>query len=184
MSGIFILLTLALGALLNNTHGKEIIMARLLGFETARFSDVEAQEAEVTRWSGNYARIIEVLGSIGTEVRRSRVLETDQDVQPTQFVRGAVHEFIFPPQETGATEDNSGVIDPTPGYALRKEDITREFDEALVEGHIRLQYDDADSRISFHVTDVKVGSVIPEEAEAALEVVREQVRSLQASPKK
>jgi len=141
------------------------------GFETPRFPDTDIQATEVTTWRANYTSLVETLGSLGTEVRRSRVLETDQDIKPRNFVRGAVHEFIFPPQETEVSEDKSGVIDPAPGYTLRREDVTRAFDESQVEGHIRVSYDDADSRISFSVKDVSGDSHIPDSAFAALQVI-------------
>jgi hypothetical protein len=154
-------------------------MVRLVGFETPRFRDTDTQAAEVTKWRVNYTKLVSTLGSIGTEVRRSRILEKDQDIEPKLFVRDSVHEFIFPPQGTVIAEDKSGVIDSTPGYTLRKEDVTRTFDETQVEGHVQVRYDDADGRISFHVTDVKGDSQIPAEAQAALEVLYVEVGELQ-----
>ena len=146
-------------------------------YETPRFENTDVQATEVMTWRSNYSKLIDTLGSIGTEVVRRRTLETDQDIEPKRFVRGAVHEFIFPPQETEVATDNSRVINSSPGYGLQRQDITRTFDESQVTGKIQVRYDDADSRISFSVSDMLDKSVFPLEVLTAMEVLDTPVSS-------
>jgi hypothetical protein len=141
-------------------------------FNGDRFPTTEAQAEEVTKWRTKYGEVTELLGRLGTEVKISRTLETDADIAPHQFVRGAVHEFIFPPQPLEAKKDLSEVIDPVLPYNLVRKDITYAVDEALIEGHLRLWYDDAESRISFQVVDVLSESTLDPEVANYLEGVR------------
>ena len=71
----------------------------MIGFEytTARFPNTDVQANEVITWKSNYKGLLEVLGSLGTEVKRLRVIESDKDIKPWSFIRGASHDFIFPP---------------------------------------------------------------------------------------
>jgi hypothetical protein len=138
---------------------------------TDRFAGTEEQKAEVLAWSERYATLIKGLGELGTEVRVSRTLENDQDIPPFNFVRDAQHEFVFPPQQTSVSEDNSGVVDNTSGYQLIREDIRRSYDLAHVRGHLEVSYDDAESRIAFSVRDLMGESELPEEVQALLDQV-------------
>lgn len=137
-------------------------------FSTGRFSCTDEQALEVRTWRGCYSGLVSKLGELGTEVRVSRTLESDQDIAPYSFIRGAVHEFVFPPQEATVSEDNSRVINSTPAYGLRREEVTRAYDEAQVRGHLQVRYDDADSRIVFSVTDLRSELELPEYAMALL----------------
>ncbi len=137
-------------------------------FTTSRFLSKDEQASEVRTWSGRYSNVVSKLGELGSEVRISRTLESDQDIAPYSFVRGAVHEFVFPPQQITVSEDNSRVIHSTPGYGLRREEVTRTYDEAQVAGHLEVRYDDADSRIAFSITDLRGESELSEEVLAVL----------------
>lgn len=121
---------------------------------TDRFSSGGELASETRKWRSTYESLASKLGELGTEVKVRRTLESDQDIAPHSFVRDAVHDFVFPPQTPGAEEDKSQIIDPTPGYTLSIQDVTREYDETQVRGHVRVQYDDADSRVTFSVTDL------------------------------
>jgi hypothetical protein len=135
---------------------------------TATFPNTAEQASQVRTWSGRYAALVERLGELGSQVHVGRTLEHDQDIPPHNFVRGAVHRFIFPPQQVTVKENNFRVIDPTPGYGLRREEATYNYDEAQVRGLLEITYDDADSRIAFSVHALKDGSEFPEEVFAAL----------------
>lgn len=135
---------------------------------TGNFASVEEQASEVSTWGARYSGLIERLAELGSEVRVIRIVETDQDSPPGRFYRGAMHQFVFPPQPVTVSEDNSHVIDPTPGYELHQEDITRTYDPALVTGHLEVRYGDADSRVAFSVADRLSQSVLTDELLAAL----------------
>ena len=119
---------------------------------SAGFANTEVQKTEVEQWRQVYDGLILGLGSLGTEVKVARTLETDQDIAPYRFVRAAVHEFIFPPQR-GEKTDKSAPVDSSLGYNLYYQDITQAYDPSQVQGKIEVRYDDADSRINFSVTD-------------------------------
>lgn len=135
---------------------------------TDSFPGVDQQVTEVRKWRGLYDSLVAKLGELGTEVKRVRVLERDQDVAPNNFVRGAVHEFVFPPQPEGRVGDMSHFIDTSPGYTLRQEDIHREYTDSLVRGRVEVRYDDAKSRVTFSVFDLMEQSELPDEAVAAI----------------
>jgi hypothetical protein len=77
---------------------------KTMNYESGGFTNTGEQETEVRKWGGRYSGLIGKLGELGTQVRVSRTLEVDQDIAPNNFVRGAVHEFIFPPQEVSVRE--------------------------------------------------------------------------------
>lgn len=137
-------------------------------YNTGRFHGTDEQATEVRTWRGRYEDLTASLGRLGTQVRVSRVLETDKDIAPYRFIRNANHEFVFPPQEVEVVEDKSEIIDATPGYALRSEDVTYGYDPSKVMGHVRVAYEDSDSCITFSVTDIKGDSDLPEEAVAEI----------------
>ena len=140
---------------------------------TARFTSTRQQIAEVTAWRAHYDGLVAELGRLGSEVRRSRALERDEDVPPGNFVRDASHVFIFPPQVTTVGEARSEAFDSTPGYRLDREEFKCAYDPAEVRGRLEVRYDDADSRVFFAVYDRKEGgSELPEDVVAALAIVR------------
>lgn len=132
------------------------------------YKTIRSWPAEVLTWRDHYSELVGRLGQLGTEVSVSRTLQTNKDVAPHQFVRGAIHEFVFPPQKTKLKQDKSRLIDPTPGYVLRREEVTREFDADKVKGHLVVRYDDADTMITFSVTDVMGESELSEDVLAAI----------------
>ena len=122
-------------------------------FTSGNFTNTTIQAAEVRKWREAYDNLIAALGGLGTEVRIVRTLETDEGVAPGTFIRSAYHHFVFPPQEVIGTIDHSKEVDPTAGQQLYRQDITREYDDALVAGEVEVTYDDANSRIVFGVAD-------------------------------
>lgn len=141
----------------------------LFQFESQTFQGVEDQERLVREWRGRYDKLLGDLGLIGSEVKVNRVLEKDRDIPPYQFVRNAVHEFIFPPQpDLRQVEDKSGVTDSTPGYELTREERAFEFDPEAARTHLRIAYDDSDSRVAFQVDGVDGKSILPEPVAAVI----------------
>ena len=101
---------------------------------------------QVSVFKGRYNNLLALLGDAGTEVERDRTLETDPDISPHNFVRGASHIFVFPPQEvelTDADPEKVGVVPGTPPYTLFKESKIAEFDPSLVQAKAVVTYDDA-----------------------------------------
>ncbi len=143
-----------------------------ISFNTHRFSSTEQQNELVLTWRKKYGEVTELLGRLGSQVLIWRTIERDQDIAPHQFVRNAIHEFVFPPQEVTVARDQSGVIDPNLDYNLVEKHVISAYDPALVRGHLRVRYDDADSRISFEVSDVLGDSQLPKKVEGALAVLR------------
>jgi len=116
-----------------------------------------------------YDRLLKDLGKTGSEVSRSRTLESDPDIFPHNYIRNAKHQFIFPPQEVTMVDDpSSGELSGTRPYTLVTEIAQAEFDESKAEGRIEVSYDDAGSRTDFEVIELKDNSVLPPEAEAAI----------------
>ena len=146
----------------------------LCEFKTDRHPDTDIQRDVTVEWRSKYMGLVDKLGELGTAVEVVRVLEQDQDIQPHRFVRGASHTFIFPPQLGVVLEVTPEVVDSTPGYTLKREAWSVEYDETLVTGKIAIRYDDADSRIQFSVED-RMGeqgvSELPDEAIAAIREV-------------
>jgi hypothetical protein len=127
------------------------------------------QEEQIPVWQDKYTKLIDVLGELGTQVSIDRILETDIDIPPGHFVRHATHEFVFPPQEVKVVSDNSRVIDPNPDYELRHEQTQWQFDPTKVQGHLRVRYDDAGSRVHFELEDVlATASQVPDEVTQAI----------------
>ncbi len=126
-------------------------------FNTDRFTSTDEQASQTKRWQARYVGLVAKLGELGSEVSAKRAIESDEDIAPYRFIRGAVHEFVFPPQQLGEVTDNSRVIDSSPGYGITREDFTYVYDEAQVRGHLRVTYDDANSMISLGVDDIHEG---------------------------
>lgn len=127
-----------------------------------------------------YDNLVERLGKLGSEIERDRILETDVDCPPFKFVRRGTMEFVFPPQDEllQVIIDDERLLDPSFSYAIFKERRKRAYYTDLVEGRIRIEYEDADDRVDFSITDqLEEGSVLPSEAEKAINDVfnREQL---------
>jgi hypothetical protein len=142
-------------------------------FTTPRFTNTDEQRDLITEWQARYTQAISLLGSLGTEVLTERVRERDQDIVPYSFIRNAEHQFIFPRQRATPGQDQveSTVLDPTHGYRLVRESLRFGFNSALVTGLLRVNYDDADGRIAFSVTDMLDSSVLPPEVEGGIETL-------------
>ena len=124
------------------------------------------QTAEYQR---KYESLLAVCGTEGTMVLQDRLLERDQDIAPCRFFRRGTREYIFPQQEVSLAEDRSRVIDSSSGYGLRTEEQTFNFDQDLVEGRIRIEYNDSDNRPVLKVCDVKGDSKIPKTVKKTLD---------------
>ncbi|MCA9332689.1 hypothetical protein KDA00_02345 [Candidatus Saccharibacteria bacterium] len=147
--------------------------------ETPRFASEADQEEKVRAWRARYDQLLESLGSLGTQVSVDRVHERDVDIQPVNFMRGARHEFIFPPQDgLQVEEENSGFIDDDPNYTLRRESVKHTYDEAAVQGRLTVFYDDSQSCIEFSVTPDSEFAEFPEGIGEAIDLAF----TLQAAP--
>jgi|GEM_PF-2717459 hypothetical protein len=138
-------------------------------FSTNRFTSTQTQAETVSRWQERYQQLAKVLGSLGTEVMIERILETDRDIAPYHFIRHATHEFVVPPQEVTVSVDHSGVIDTSPAYGLVRESRKSKYDETKITGHVRVNYDDAESRIQFSVDNLMDNSELPEAVSNAID---------------
>src|SRR5581483_316622 len=120
-------------------------------FESQSFRNTDDQETLVSEWQGRYYTLVGRLAHVATEVVSRRVVEHDQDIQPYTFVRGAFHEFIYPPQTVTLASDESGVVDPTAEYALQQIYRTYAYDAGQVEGRIEVAYYDSNGQVLFTV---------------------------------
>jgi hypothetical protein len=135
------------------------------------FRTTDEQASEVRAWRGRYNGLVTILGNLGTQVLVRRTIETDRDVAPHRFVRNAVHEYIFPPQETTVAEDRSEVTDATSGYSLHHEEVVREYDETQVISYLRMNYDDSNGRVEFGIKALKGESDLPHDVATAISEV-------------
>ncbi len=102
---------------------------------------------QIRNFRGRYDLLVEKLGTYCTEISRRRVLEDDPDIEPYHYVRNAEHVFIFPPQDSPEIRGHrDGVVPGTTPYTLEHDSFTRDFDKGLVEGGVRLTFDDANNR--------------------------------------
>ena len=124
---------------------------------------------ETAQYQRKYESLLAVCDAEGTIVLQDRLLERDQDIAPYRFFRKGTREYVFPQQETSLAEDKSHVIDPSSGYGLRTEEQTFNFNQDLVEGKIRIEYDDSGNRPLLKVSDVNRDSKIPEAVRKTLE---------------
>lgn len=137
---------------------------------TPPYVGAEAWGQQVAEWRSQYNSLLVSLDAVASEVKRRRTLEKDPDVFPRNFVRDAVHEFVFPPQEVDMTEDaDSGVLEGNQPYTLTVDNQTAEYDKSKVQGHLRLIYDDTEQPSTFRVEDVMGESVLPEEVVVILD---------------
>jgi hypothetical protein len=123
-------------------------------FTTAQFTGEDMRRIELRSWQRNYEDLVAELGKLGTEVIVGRTIQTDSHRLPPRSIKGALHEFVFPPQEVRLAHAISQTTVDTQGAVLRKERKVHEYDQALVRGHLRIGYDDSRDHISFTVTDV------------------------------
>ena len=117
---------------------------------------------ETATYQGKYESLLSVCDAEGAMVLQDRLLERDQDIAPYRFFRRGTREYVFPQQETSLAEDKSRVTDPSSGYGLRTEEQTFNFNQDLVEGRIKIEYDDSGNRPVLKVSDVLGDSKIPE----------------------
>jgi hypothetical protein len=124
-------------------------------FIAEKFSDINDRHEQIQSWQERYKSLISQLGSFGTEVEVHRGLQDNKDIHPGHFIRYAAHEFIFPPQEVQLASDGSKVIDHSiNGYGLYRESKTYSYDQTVVKGHIRVNYNDSDGKIALRVVDL------------------------------
>lgn len=124
-------------------------------FYSDRFKDAADRELQVRLWQLRYANLITQLGELGTEVIMTRTIITDYNSEPRNFIRDALHEFIFPPQtDLAIMEDNSHDNAMPYEDRSRREDIMRRYDPSKVLGIVGIRYDDAGNQVTFRVVDL------------------------------
>jgi hypothetical protein len=124
------------------------------------------QTAEYQR---KYESLLSVCDAEGTMILQDRLLERDQNIAPNRFFRKGTREYVFPQQDVSLVEDKSHVVDSSPKYGLRTEEQTFDFNQDLVEGRIRIEYDDSNNTPVFRVVDVLGDSKIPEAVRKTLD---------------
>jgi len=145
-----------------------------LEFKANKFSTTGERDEQVQTWQAKYENLLGQLSTLGTEVHVHRSLEDDKDTPPGHFIRYAVHEFVFPPQEVQLSSDDPKIIDhPINGYGLRRESRIYTYDQAAVRGHLRLNYNDSDGRIALKVTDVMADHSESELSETTVRAIDE-----------
>jgi len=117
---------------------------------------------ETVDYQKNYESLLAVCDAEGTMILQDRLRETDQDIPPHRFFRRGTREYVFPQQEVSLPVDTSCVIDPHPQYSLKTEEQIFDYDPDLVKGRLRIEYNDADNRPIFKVTDPLGESKLPE----------------------
>ncbi len=108
-----------------------------------------------------YFSLVAICDKLGVMVSQDRFLEHDKDIAPYQFYRKGTKEYIFPKQPVTLLKDTSQDVDHSPGYGLRTEVQTFNFDEAVVKGRIQIFYEDANNQPTLKVVDVLGNSVLP-----------------------
>ncbi len=109
----------------------------------------------------DYGSLLEMCDKLGTMVSQDRVIEKDRDIAPHLFYRSGIREYVFPKQEVLVTEDTSHIVDPNPGYGIRTEKQTFSYDPSLVQGRIKIEYQDADNFPHLKLSDLVSNSKIP-----------------------
>lgn len=155
-----------------------------------RGENVGSQEPfahQVRQFSTRYNQLLGVLARTGTEIERSRILETDPDIAPYSFIRGAAHVFVFPPQPDVKLMNNEGeevgVVPGTAPYTLTRESQVAEPDPSLVKGRIRLFYEDAGDTPLLQLVDmledesIEAASVLPHEVQVAIDAAFEPIEA-------
>ncbi len=93
-----------------------------------------------------YENLLATLGKVGTEVSRTRILDQDPDLAPHDFVRSATHDFVLPKQIDGLAEAKKTEAQKTNigdrGHPIFKDVIRRDILEMVIEGRLRLTYND------------------------------------------
>lgn len=130
----------------------------------------KAFEDLVRQGQDRYSNLLDALGRLGTEVSMQRVVDEDPDLPPRKFYKGAVHEFVFPPQPDSGVSRATIPIGER-GHRVTRERLGREYDEELVRGHLRLSYDDSQAPPRLRLDDLLDDSelALPTEAIEAIE---------------
>ena len=126
---------------------------------------------DTVEFQSKYKSLLSVCGMEGTMVSQDRLLEADKDISPRHFFRKGTREYVFPQQAVSLREDNSHVIDPVPGYGLKTQEQTFMFDQRLVRGMVRIEYQDANNQPTLRVVDVLGNSEIPEAVKKKLDEI-------------
>ena len=116
---------------------------------------------ETAEYQTRYESLLSVCDAEGTMIIQDRLLERDQDIAPYRFFRRGTKEYVFPQQDASLSEDKSCVIDSSPGYELKTEDQTFNFNQDLVKGRIRIEYEDANNRPILKLSEVFSNSKLP-----------------------
>ena len=124
---------------------------------------------ETAKYQKIYESLCSACDTNGTMVSQDSLLERDKDIPPYNFFRKGIKEYVFPQQTVSLGEDNSRVIDPTPGYALRQIKHTFNFNQELIKGRIIIEYADSGNRPVLEVFDVLGDSDIPESVRKTLD---------------
>ncbi len=117
----------------------------------------EAFAEQVSEFREKYVTLLGVLARHGTEVSRTRTMEVDLDIAPHEFVRGARHVFVVPPQDVelhDAPGEEVGVIPGTAPYTLTREAKVSSFDPTLAMGTFELAYGDSGNVPELQLNDM------------------------------
>lgn len=134
-------------------------------------------ELQVRAYRSGYDNLLSLLGTEGTEVTRQRTLEVDLDIAPHDFIRDALHDFIFPPQPDAelASTVESGILAGTEPYTLTVDKQRAVFDAEKVAGRLILRYDDAEAAPILLVDDMRGNSVIPDSVVAGIDEIMQKL---------
>lgn len=119
----------------------------------------------------DYDSLLGVCDELGTMVSQDRVIEKDRDVAPHRFYRSGIREYVFPKQEVLVTDDTSHIVDPNPGYGIRTEKQTFSYDPSLVQGRIKIEYQDAGNIPYLKVSERLDNSKIPTKVTESIDAI-------------
>ena len=124
-------------------------------FSVTESYDYQHPPAGLKVWRQRYSGLLESFGTLGTEVRRSRVLEQrDADTGEFRLISDAFHLFVFPTLALpGMDEGHSYEADNRPGLERYVEEVRRTFDSFAVEGALGVSYNEADGKFEFSVSE-------------------------------
>lgn len=121
---------------------------------------------EIALFQAHYESLLAACDAHGTMVLQERLIEEHEPENGQdpiyRFGRG-MREYVFPRQDAALAEDDSTPAGHVWEHGLRRESQRFAIDETLVEGRLRIEYEDAGRIPSLAICDVLGDSRLPNE---------------------
>jgi hypothetical protein len=129
------------------------------------FQTPAAREVARDKWRLSYERLVEKLGSLGSEVLFEQIIEDQPD---PHVIRGR-HEIIWPPQRPPHRQLTDRIDEERAfGNSVGTTNIRRyKYRPDLVVGHLLIEYSDG-ADIIFSISDVDEKADIPQPAQTVI----------------